>query len=177
MTLRRLTPDDVASYRRLRLRGLQEAPSAFGSSYQEEVERPMDMFVRRLEPADDSRVFGVFDGERLVGTVTLLRDAQRKMRHKAAIYGLYVDRSARGMGWGRALMTEAIEAGRRMRGVRQIRLAVTATNRAALQLYRSLGFEVYGEERNALFVGGRFYSELLLVLPLRVGARKPVAGK
>ncbi|MDO8539561.1 MAG: hypothetical protein Q7S40_03910 [Opitutaceae bacterium] len=36
MTIRRLSPSDAAVFRRFRLRGLRESPTAFGSSFAEE---------------------------------------------------------------------------------------------------------------------------------------------
>jgi ribosomal protein S18 acetylase RimI-like enzyme len=163
MTLRRLSPLDATEYRRLRLRGLRESPTAFGSSYAEEVKRPLKAFVARLEQTPTKWTFGAFENERLVGVVTLIREEKRKEKHKASIFGMYVDRKERRKGVGRELLNFVLEAARRMRGLKQLRLAVVEGNRPARCLYEGAGFKTYGREEAALCVAGKFYSELFLV--------------
>ena len=159
MIIRRLSPPDAAAYRRLRLHGLRVSPTAFGSSYAEESKRPLETFVARLEQADAKWVFAAFENERLVGVVTLIRGDRKKEKHKASIFGMYVDRKMRSKGIGRLLMARVIEAARQMSGLKQIRLAVVEANRPALCLYESFGFKIYGREADAPFVAGKFYSQ------------------
>lgn len=85
MEIRQLSGEDAEMYQALRLRGLEESPTAFGSSYAEEVERPVAVVKRRL--ADEhNHIFGAFTGEgRLVGMVTLRREPYVKMAHKGTI--------------------------------------------------------------------------------------------
>lgn len=166
MNIQRLTPEQVRPYRQLRLRALSESPTAFGSSRAEEARYPLETFVARLQPSPAKWVFGAFEGQRMVGVVTLIREARRKERHKAGIFGLYVDPKVRGRGLGRALLERALEAARRMRGLRQVRLAVVASNLPALRLYESLGFRIYGREADALRVAGQFHDELFLARPV-----------
>ena len=49
--IRQLTPADAAAFQALRLRSLRESPEAFGSSYDEEVSRPLTAVAERLEAA------------------------------------------------------------------------------------------------------------------------------
>lgn len=164
--LRRLSPADAAIYRRVRLRALRLEPAAFCSAYQEEVQRPRDDFAARLAPSPDRWTWGAFIDDRLVGIITLFREPRRKERHKASIVALYVERPWRGRGIGAALLSLAEGTAARMHGVRQVRLAVTAANRRALDLYLKNGFAVYGREERALRVGARFYAELFLSRPV-----------
>jgi ribosomal protein S18 acetylase RimI-like enzyme len=163
MVIRRLSPADLSIYRRIRLGGLRESPAAFGSSYAEEARRPRRAFASRLEQTPGKWMFGAFEDQRLVGVLNLVRETKAKEKHKAAIYGMYVERRARGKGVGRALLNRALATARRLRGVRQVRLAVVESNEPALRLYESAGFKIYGREESALFVGGRYYAELFLV--------------
>jgi hypothetical protein len=48
-TLRRLSGVDAASYRELRLQGLQSHPEAFGASWEEETSKPLAWVAERLE--------------------------------------------------------------------------------------------------------------------------------
>lgn len=164
MHLRRLTGSDAEVYRRLRLEGLRTAPTAFGSSYEESVERPLTDYARRLEPSERTVVMGAFEGDELVGTVGVFQEAGLKERHKAVLWGVYVTPSARGAGVAKALTRAVIDAARAMEGVRQIKLAVEGTNHAARALYESLGFTEFGREERALCVDGVFYAEVHMVL-------------
>ena len=48
-------------------------------------------------------------------------------------------------------------------GIQQLNLSVGSFNKAAKNLYLKLGFEIYGEEKNASKVNGEFHDELYLV--------------
>lgn len=172
MVIQRLIPSDVAEYRRIRLRGLRESPTAFGSSFEVEVKRPMKMFVGRLEQEDGKWTFGAFENNRIVGVVTLIREDGKKERHKASIFGMYVDPEMRRKGIARELLRRAIETAQRVRGLKQLRLSVIETSRAALRLYKSEGFKIYGREEDALLVLGEFYAELFLVRELERASRR-----
>jgi ribosomal protein S18 acetylase RimI-like enzyme len=78
------------------------------------------------------------------------------------VWGMYVHPSERGRGLGRLLLGSVLERLRRIEGVEQVQLAVTAGNEPALKLYESAGFRVYGREPAALKVAGINYDELLL---------------
>lgn len=162
MLIRRLSPSDVTDYRRLRLRGLRESPAAFGSSYSEEVRQPLKAFGSRVKQTNFNWAFGAFEGDRLVAVLNLSREERRKLRHRASIFGMYVTREFRRKGIGRALLEQAIETSRKLRGLRQIGLTVVESNRSAVRLYKAFGFRVFGREKTALCVSGRFYVILYL---------------
>lgn len=61
-------------------------------------------------------------------------------------------------------MLELIERAKHLDGLEQIKLTVVSENHPAKKLYKSLGFEVYGIERNALKFNGQYYDEDLMVL-------------
>lgn len=166
MEIRQLSGEDAEMYQALRLRGLEESPTAFGSSYAEEVERPVAVVKRRL--ADEhNHIFGAFTGEgRLVGMVTLRREPYVKMAHKGTIYAMYVAPEARQQGAGRALMAAALARAEAL-GVRPVNLTVTSTNEAAVALYASCGFEQFGLERDAFLIDGVFCDAAYMVV--RVG--------
>ena len=164
--VRRLTPNDAAPLRQLRLDALVETPESFGSSYEEEHTLTLADIREWIMPADDSAMFGVFMQDTLAGMVGVGRQRKLKMRHKAHIWSMYVAPAQRGRGLARLLMQAAIAHARTMRGIRQVQLSVTANNAPAAALYRSLGFAVYGHEPEALCVNGRLYDEALMALPL-----------
>lgn len=160
MHVRRLTPQDTASYRSLRLSALREAPTAFGSSHEEEAAVPLQTMADRLTAHPDQGAFGAFDGDRLFGMVTLRREDKRKLRHKGMIYGLYVAPEGRGRGMGRALLSQALVLAGSVSELLQVNLSVNAGNVAAIALYESLGFQTFGREPGALRIDGVLHDEL-----------------
>jgi ribosomal protein S18 acetylase RimI-like enzyme len=164
LLIRRLSPADASAYRRLRLLALKESPTAFGSSYGEEVNLPLTVFTRKLKIASTNWVFGAFEGERLIGILRLVREDGKKESHKAAIYGMYVSSKERRKGVASLLLKAAITKASSWSSFRQIRLAVTESNTAAALLYRKAGFSEFGIEKDSLRIGGKYYSESLMVL-------------
>jgi ribosomal protein S18 acetylase RimI-like enzyme len=75
---------------------------------------------------------------------------------------------------GRAV-TEALVAAARALGVEQLTLDLRGDNAAALALYASLGFRVYGRLTDFVAVGALRYDKVFCVLDLRTppGARVP----
>ena len=165
MEIRTLSENDAAIYRVLRLEALRTNPEAFGSSYEETVARPLSATAERLRDPD-AFTLGAFEGDALIGAVTLVRDQGLKMRHRANIYAMYVTPAARGRGVGRALMEEAIRRARQVPGLEQLHLAVVSSNTAARALYDTLGFVVYGQDPRTLKIGDRYFDEDMMVLRL-----------
>jgi len=164
---RRLTPSDAEAYRTIRIEGLTVAPEAFGSSLEEEGDRPLTFFDERLER---SFTFGLFDGERLVGTAGFYRETQRKSAHRGHLVGVYLKPDIRGQGGGGLLLAAVIEEARRH--VLQLDLVVTKSNERARRLYERHGFVVYGEDPRGLLVDGVFHDDYLMVLRLDEGSGK-----
>ncbi|TCP54473.1 acetyltransferase (GNAT) family protein [Tumebacillus sp. BK434] len=167
--VRNLGPDDAASFRALRLRGLQEYPQAFGSSYEEErhvtLESDIAAFASRVAP--HNFIAGAFlkDGS-LVGMIGFVQQQKNKLKHKGMIWGMYVIPELHGTGAGSKLMQHLIDEVKRLPEVTQIQLAVVTTNEPAKRLYERKGFQVYGVEKDALRVDGIVYDEYLMALYL-----------
>ena len=166
MLIRILTEDDIEALWALRLRALKENPEAFGSTYKETLARGNEWMRQRLRaPESETFYLGAF-AENLIGIVACFREDASKTRHKGYVVSMYVAPESRGLGAGKGLMQELIERARRIEGLEQLHLAVVTTNSVAYQLYRSLGFEVYGTEPRALKSGGEYWDEHLMVLNL-----------
>ena len=181
MIMRRLDEADAAAFRALRLHALQESPEAFGSSYEETVAQPLESMAQRLRHAPERPydfVLGAFNPD-LVAMVGFARETRAKTRHKGAIWGMYVAEQARGRGIGRALLQRLLAEACAQPGLEAITLLVVSTNEAAMHLYRSFGFVIYGTEPRALKLGDRCYDEDLMIRPCYNGhemvASLPVA--
>lgn len=161
-------PENAAPYWHLRLEALEQAPLAFGMSAEEHRQTTLEDAARRLEDtAEGNFVLGAFHDGQLRGMVGFVRHQRLKMRHGGSIYGMYVAPELRGQGAGRQLMQELIGRARDRPGLDRLTLSVTTGQTAARQLYASLGFEVFGLERDALRVEGRSVDEEHMVLALR----------
>jgi ribosomal protein S18 acetylase RimI-like enzyme len=159
--IRRLMPADARLYREIRLEALQQAPEAFGSTFEQECSQSLAQFEEALTKAD---VFGAFRETDLLGMAGYFTQAGAKQAHKGLLWGMYVRSIARGTGVAKHLV-EAVLGHARER-VELVQLAVVSENEAAQRLYRSCGFVAYGHEVHALKQGGRYYDEVLMAVAL-----------
>ena len=162
--IRPLLVADAAAFQKIRVEGLLESPTAFGSSYEEEVQYALSTVEERLEPDNGRAVFGAFDGAALVVVTGIRREKHLKLMHKTTIWGVYVTTAYRGIRVGRRLIESALECARSMKEVWQTTLTVTAANASALTLYLSLGFVEYGHEPDSVANHGEYYDEKHLIL-------------
>jgi ribosomal protein S18 acetylase RimI-like enzyme len=160
--VRRLLAADAGDYRALRLQGLRDCPEAFGAAWGDEASRPLDWFADRLER--NPVLGGRDDRSALCGVGGLRFPDSAKSRHIAQLWGFYVAPEARRRGLAAALLEALI---REAEGeFEAIRLAVVASNEAAVRLYARAGFVEFGREPSALKVDGRYHDELLMRLQL-----------
>src|SRR5262245_378212 len=138
---------DAEAYQELRLRALQTNPEAFGGSYEESREQGIEFFRQRIPELDSDNVIFVaeVDGQ-LMGMMGLVRNTPQKMKHRATIWGVFVDPALRGKGVGRQLMEAILNHARQINGLRHVTLSVVTTNTTALRLYESFGFTIWGTE-------------------------------
>lgn len=164
MNIRVLNEVDALLYQELRLNALKTDPGAFASTYEREVQFSIETVIDRVKPLKDKFVLGAFNQKgSLCGMVTFVREANEKMAHKGNVFGMYVDVVVRRQGIGKSLLLELIKTVKKCEGVEQIHLAVVSNHQPAKKLYESIGFEVYGTERNAIKFNGQYYDEDLMV--------------
>jgi GNAT superfamily N-acetyltransferase len=116
---------------------LKDAPNAFGSTYEAEVNRPEERW--RSAVADRTRFVAESEGE-VVGTVGA---GASDVTGTAALTALWVAPAARGRGVGEALVNVVLEWARAA-GYEQLMLWVVEGNAAAESLYRRTGFRRTG---------------------------------
>lgn len=172
--VRRLVPDDAPAYRALMLDAYRDHPDAFTSSAEERAAQPTDWWAWRLAAGDAvaQRVFGAFEGDRLVGAAGWSRGDRAKVVHRAELFGMAVAAAARERGAGRALV-EAVLADARAAGVLTMTLTVTDGNGAAERLYARCGFVRIGLEPMAVRLGDTFAAKATLWRRLDVHAPQP----
>jgi diaminopimelate decarboxylase len=106
----------------------------------EAVGRSAGHYRRRFRRSWDERGAHVlaFEGDRVVGSVSIHRDEHPTTRHVATL-GMFVIADRRGRGIGTALMDAALRWARTY-GIERIELSVYPDNEAARALYRRFGF-------------------------------------
>ncbi len=172
MQIRVLTRADVSAFQQLRRERLEREPRAFAESLAEHDSTSTESSARPLESASaDKFVFRAFaPGGHLVGMMGFARNPREKSRHKGLIWGVFVQPAWRNQGVARAMLTELIQRVKANPGVEKIILTVAADQLAAKRLYRSRGFEVFGQEKHARKVDGDYVDEDHMVLWLIASA-------
>ncbi len=165
VTIRPLGEEDTQAFISLRTRALKRYPGSFGAAPED---APPAETTRRNIAAKNEKDFilGYFQGNALRGTLGFVRHKQQKKRHKAFIWGVFVEPSCQGKGIGKALMSEALVRARKLPGLRSVHLSVSQTSQAALALYEGFGFEAWGVEVASLQVDGIFVDEIFMRLDL-----------
>lgn len=129
---------------------------------------PLAFWEGRLDisPAALEAVFGVFIDARLAGAVGLRLNTRPKSRHKAFLFGLYVNARCTGRGAGAALVEHAIAFAAAREGVALVQLSVIEGNGPAHRLYERAGFRQFGLEPCAIFDEGSFKGNVHMWLPV-----------
>ena len=160
----RLTPADAARYVRLRRRMLIDTPVAFAASPEDDVASDEAFVARALGP--ENAIFAVAAGDELVAACGVMRQTKAKFRHRADIWGVYVEPAHRGKGHARAVIAAAIELARTWDGVEWLDIGVSAATPGAWKLYERLGFVAWGREPAATAIGDERHDEIFLALRL-----------
>lgn len=168
MEIRPLTIADAESWQAIRRRMLRDHPEAFGADADDFERKTLEEVEQRIarHAGPDSRMYGAFDDEALVGTIAYYFEGPRKRRHVRVIWGMYVASEVRGRGIGRALVEHALADIRKLDDVRRVVLEVSESNAGARRLYESCGFEAYGVEPDGLLIGERLEPTVLMNLAL-----------
>lgn len=97
----------------------------------------------------------------VVGVAGLSVNRLNRLRHSGSI-GIMVQKEYHKMGIGRALMTSLIDIGDNWLMLIRIELGVFTDNEKAINLYKSLGFEIEGTKKYAIIRNGKYDDEYLM---------------
>ncbi len=145
MEVRRITSLDAERLRQVRLAALQDAPSAFGSTFAAESSRSQGEWAVRAsagsQGSDRATFFAELDGE-VVGLAGGYREEPASS--VVELVSVWVAPSARGRGVG-ALLVDAVIAWASDTHAATVALWVTRGNTPAERVYESCGFAATGE--------------------------------
>lgn len=166
--IRRLESKDSSAYYKLRLRGLQLHPEAFGTGA-EDWSKATDEQVKSLlgQSSQDDFVLGHFEDDELMGVIGLKREKKNSVQHKATVWGLMVLPEFQRQGIGRKLLRELVHRASENLELQFIRAIVTDASENASVLFESQGFEKYGLESRGIRKDNQFFDQIYLALNLR----------
>ncbi|SIS47910.1 GNAT family N-acetyltransferase [Salimicrobium flavidum] len=108
------------------------------------------------EDSSTALIIGENEGE-ITGFIMLKGNELERIRHSAYL-ALGVKEEWRGHGVGKDLLRQGFKWARE-RGVSRLELTVLKNNRAALHLYKQMGFKIEGEKVNSLKIDGEYRNE------------------
>jgi GNAT superfamily N-acetyltransferase len=162
VTVRQTTEDDWKAWRDLRLRALQDTPTAFGSTYDREATFTEDDWKDRLRNPESASLLAFVD-DVAVGMGGGFRDLPGWLH----VVAMWTDPSWRGHGAGRAVL-EHLKSWSAAQGLR-VHLDVETSNQGARRLYERAGFVATGETRPLR--DGSSYRVERMVLPVEAVGR------
>jgi GNAT superfamily N-acetyltransferase len=142
----RLEPIDernVWVFKAARLRALQDAPTAFGSTFAREIQFSDAEWLRRAGNMSSERGVGFLAMENGIACGIIGAFLDEHEADKAQIVSMWVAPEFRRCGVGRALIG-AIKVWARSHGARTLLLMVTSCNQTAIEFYKRCGFIMTG---------------------------------
>lgn len=151
ISLRPFRPDEWEAIRAIRLRALKSDPGVFLPSYEDGLAMP-DSYWIDLAAQKSSRVFGLYDGETLIGLTSVFTDRDDPSGKTAKLAMSYIDRAYRGRKLSR-LYYQARIAWARENGFSRVVVGHREGNEASRAANQAFGFK-YFESEEITFGGG-----------------------
>ncbi len=139
-------------------RALVELSAPFRPISQEEH----DAWFEQVRQRQDARIFGIREGDRLVGSCQL--HAIHPVHRSAELQIRIGAEDARGRGVGQESLQRLLRYGFDELDLHRIYLHVFTTNKRAIRLYERAGFRREGLLREAALIDGAWVDVLLLAL-------------
>lgn len=138
-----VTPQNALIFKAARLCALQDAPTAFGSTYAKESQLTDADWIKRAAQwnGEKSILYLAMDSGSACGIAGVHLDKDHATR--AHLISMWTGPSHRQRGIGRLLVNEVL-GWARLRGARTLLLMVTSHNNPALLFYQRLGFTLTG---------------------------------
>ncbi len=166
LTVRLATPDDAAEIARIYNQGIEERTATFETVPRDAAERGHWLTEREAR-------FVVLVAERtgaVAGWAALAPYSSRPCYRGVAEFSVYVARSARGQGVGRALLTALIAAAER-EGFWKLTSRLFPFNTASRALHARLGFREVGVNEKHARLDGRWLDTITIerLIPANIG--------
>ena len=141
MRVRQLAPEDLPTLKAIRLRALQDAPDAYGSTYEGTVARTDAEWRAWFDSVTPFIAEGADKAS--LGLAATYRDADEPS--VARLISMWVAPEVRGTGVGDALVQQVVTFAW-TQGAAVVRLDVVERNLPAIKLYERNGFSLTGRQ-------------------------------
>jgi RimJ/RimL family protein N-acetyltransferase len=102
----------------------------------------------------------------IVGNLIASSKNKKRIEH-VADFGVSVKKDYWRMGIGEILIKTMVEWAKSSKIIRKINLVVMVHNKAAISLYKKMGFEIEGQLRRDNFIDGKFYDSYMMGLLIK----------
>lgn len=157
ISIKKLTKEDWMIYKEIRLQMLSEEPQAYSQTL-EELSKRSDEDWKEKTISDTMAVITIWVDEKLAGMNGLFYEKTDVI----AVWGMFVRKEFRGMGFGKRLMEEIEREIRRDKRVKKIQVSVTSSQTVAWELYKKLGFKEASRINGKVRFNGESYDEILM---------------
>lgn len=113
--------------------------------------------IAAMKDAGNSTIFVVEENKELIGYLIALGGNARRNKHSVYVV-IGILSQYRGMGIGTKLFKH-LEDWAADHHIHRLELSVITSNKAGVQLYKKLGFEIEGTKRHSLYINGEFVDE------------------
>ena len=160
--LRNLNENDFDEYYRIRLKALEEYPTAYSSMAEFFRECPKEKHLALLKNSGSKSQFylkGYFKNDVLIGLIGMKPETRSSVDHKATLWGFYVDPAFQGKGYGKKLLESFLMDASKDQKLKTVRLIAATNCKRALALFESVGFIKYGVEKEGIKHDGNFFDQ------------------
>lgn len=149
------------------INGVMHSPMSSNEPLDKEqyIKRSQEGVQRQLHEINWERIWGLFDGNEIVGHVDLMGHFMSSMSHRARL-GMGIEEKYRSIGYGKKLIIRALDWVKSQNNIEWVDLGVLSQNKAAIQLYESFGFKRTARIRDKFRVNGQSVDDILMTLPV-----------
>lgn len=163
--IRKLTPDDLDAFIRIRKESFQRAPLSF--EQEGDIILQPTVVLEQLQNTANQFILGHFnDGGELTGIMGFNRYEVKKRNHRSYLWGVYLRAEERGKGIAKKMLELVIAEARTLEGLERITLTVSNHALGAIRLYQNEGFVEFGREPAAARTGNVDMDEIYMLLNL-----------
>jgi GNAT superfamily N-acetyltransferase len=162
MKIIELTAERNYQYKAFILKGLKAHPDAFRISPADEMN---ESFPTTGHP-NSFTLGAIANDDKLLGVVSFKTETanREKLIHKGLLFRMYVATENSGKGIGRKLVEGLLARVKALNDIEQVNLTVVATNKNAIHLYTTSGFEIFSFEKRAIKLNDNYLDENAMVL-------------
>ena len=145
ITIRPFDPNEWPLFKEFRLQALEAAPGVFATSYEEAAARSPQEWQATIN-GHDHEVFGLFDGESLIGITAVFTSRDDPSGQTAILAMSFILPEYRGRGLSRLFYEVRIEWIRRQPQFKRVIVSHRASNEASRRANQHYGFVATGRK-------------------------------